>query len=129
MQETVRNIVKDQLKKDPKCFEIGDTVKVFQKITEGAKTRIQLFEGTVIARKHGGVQETLTVRKVVKNLGIEKVFPLHSPLVDRIEVLRHGKIRRAKLYYLRDRIGKKQRLKDRIVRKVKTQEQQPPKED
>lgn len=117
MQSLLRNVVKDQLKKDPKSFEIGDTVKVYQKITEGSKTRIQLFEGTVIARKHGGVNETFTVRKVVKNLGTEKVFPLHSPLVDRIEVVRHGKIRRAKLYYLRDRIGKKQRLKDRIVRK------------
>ena len=117
MQSLLRNVVQDQLKKDPKSFEIGDTVKIYQKITEGTKTRIQIYEGTVIARKHGGVNETFTVRKVVKNLGIEKVFPLHSPLVDKIEVLRHGKIRRAKLYYLRDRIGKKQRLKDRIVRK------------
>ncbi|MEZ4813316.1 MAG: 50S ribosomal protein L19 [Caldisericia bacterium] len=117
MQSLLRDVVKDQLKKDPNCFEIGDTVKVYQRITEGTKTRIQIFEGTVIARKNGGVAETFTVRKVVKNLGVEKVYPLHSPLVDKIEVVRHGKIRRAKLYYLRDRIGKKQRLKDRIVRK------------
>ena len=122
MQKLVNDIVEDQLKKDPTIFEIGDTVKVHQKITEGSKTRIQVFQGTVIARKHGGVNETFTVRKVVKNLGVEKVYPLHTPLIDKVEVLRHGKIRRAKLYYLRDRIGKKQRLKDRIVKKKDTTE-------
>lgn len=122
MQKLVNDIVEDQLKKDPAIFEIGDTVKVYQKITEGSKTRIQVFQGTVIARKHGGVNETFTVRKVVKNLGVEKVYPLHTPLIDKVEVLRHGKIRRAKLYYLRDRIGKKQRLKDRIIKKKDTAE-------
>jgi len=122
MHKLVNDAVQDQLRKDPAIFEIGDTVKVHQKITEGSKTRIQIFQGTVIARKHGDVKETFTVRKVVKNLGVEKVYLLHSPLIDKIEVLRHGKIRRAKLYYLRDRIGKKQRLKDRIAKSKKTPE-------
>ncbi len=119
MQQLLRDIVSDQLKKDSKSFEIGDTVKVHISVKEGNKTRIQVYEGTVIAKKNGGVSETFTVRKVTAGIGIEKVFPLHSPMVEKIEVVRHGKVRRAKLYFLRDRIGKATRLKDRIVAKKK----------
>lgn len=113
MDNILREIVADQLKVDPASFEIGDTVKVHQKVKEGTRVRIQVYQGIVIARKHGGVRESFTVRKITDNVGIEKVFPLHSPTIDKIEVVRHGKIRRAKLYFLRDRIGKASRLKDR----------------
>jgi large subunit ribosomal protein L19 len=119
MQQLLREIVSDQLKKDTKSFEIGDTVKVHIRVKEGNKTRIQVYEGTVIAKKNGGVSETFTVRKITAGIGIEKVFPLHSPMIEKIEVVRHGKVRRAKLYFLRDRIGKATRLKDRIVPKTK----------
>jgi len=113
MDSILREIVADQLKVNPASFEIGDTVKVHQKVKEGTRVRIQVYQGIVIARKHGGVRESFTVRKITDNVGIEKVFPLHSPTIDKIEVVRHGKIRRAKLYFLRDRIGKASRLKDR----------------
>lgn len=113
MDSILREIVADQIKVDPTSFEIGDTVKVHQKVKEGTRVRIQVYQGIVIARKHGGVRESFTVRKITDNVGIEKVFPLHSPTIDKIEVVRHGKIRRAKLYFLRDRIGKASRLKDR----------------
>lgn len=119
MQQLLREIVSDQIKKDPKSFEIGDTVKVYINVKEGNKTRTQVYEGTVIARKNGGVAESFTVRKITGGVGIEKVFPLHSPMIEKIEVVRHGKVRRAKLYFLRDRIGKATRLKDRIVAKAK----------
>ena len=95
-------------------FEIGDTVRVHVKIKEGDKSRIQVFEGTVIAKKHGGISETFTVRRVAHGCGIERVFPLHSPVVDKVEVVRHGKVRRAKLYYLRDRVGKAAKVKELI---------------
>ena len=94
--------------------EIGDTVRVHVKIKEGDKSRIQVFEGTVIAKKHGGISETFTVRRVAHGCGIERVFPLHSPVVDKVEVVRHGKVRRAKLYYLRDRVGKAAKVKELI---------------
>lgn len=119
MQQLLREIVSDQIKKDPKSFEIGDTVKVYINVKEGNKTRTQVYEGTVIARKNGGVAESFTVRKITGGIGIEKVFPLQSPMIEKIEVVRHGKVRRAKLYFLRDRIGKATRLKDRIVAKAK----------
>lgn len=119
MQQLLREIVSDQIKKDPKSFEIGDTVKVHINVKEGNKTRTQVYEGTVIARKNGGVAESFTVRKITGGIGIEKVFPLQSPMIEKIEVVRHGKVRRAKLYFLRDRIGKATRLKDRIVAKAK----------
>ena len=99
-------------------FEIGDTVDVQVRIQEGDKSRIQLFNGTVIARKHGGLSETFTVRRIVGGEGVERTFPVHSPLVVGVEVKRHGVIRRAKLYYLRDRVGKATRLKERIVKKA-----------
>lgn len=103
------------LKENVPEIEIGDTVKVHVKIKEGEKSRIQVFEGTVIAKKHGGINETFTVRRVAHGCGIERVFPLHSPVVDKVELVRHGKARRAKLYYLRDRVGKAAKLKEKLV--------------
>jgi large subunit ribosomal protein L19 len=103
----------DQLKKLPD-LKPGDTIKVHQKIKEGDKERIQTFEGIIIARKHGkGISSTITVRKVISGIGVERVFPVNSPSIDKIEVLRHGKVRRAKLYYLRTAKGKKARLKNK----------------
>ncbi len=93
---------------------MGDTVKVHVKIKEGEKERIQVFEGTVIAKKHGGVSETFTVRRVAHGCGIERVFPLHSPNVAKVEIVRSGRVRRAKLYYLRDRVGKAAKVKEKI---------------
>jgi len=93
---------------------VGDTVKVHVKIVEGDKSRIQVFEGTVIAKKHGGISETFTVRRVAHGCGIERVFPVHSPSVDKVEIVRRGKVRRAKLYYLRDRVGKAAKVKENI---------------
>ncbi len=102
------------MKKDVPEVAIGDTVKVHVKIQEGDKSRIQIFEGTVIAIKHGGISRTFTVRRVAHGCGIERVFPLHSPSVDKVELVRHGKVRRAKLYYLRDRVGKAAKVKELI---------------
>ena len=102
------------IKEEAPKFDIGDTVKVHVKIKEGEKFRIQIFEGTVIAKKHGGINETFTVRRVAHGCGIERVFPLHSPVVDKVEVVRSGKVRRAKLYYLRDRVGKAAKVKELI---------------
>lgn len=102
-----------QLKEIPE-FGIGDTIRVHAKIKEGARERIQIFEGTLIARKHGGISETITVRRVSYGVGVEKMFPLHSPNVDKIEVVRRGKVRRAKLYYLRGKVGKAARVKQDI---------------
>ena len=95
-------------------FSVGDTVKVHVKIKEGDKSRIQVFEGTVSAKKHGGISETFTVRRVAHGCGIERVFPLHSPVVDKVEIVRYGKVRRAKLYYLRDRVGKAAKVKEKV---------------
>ena len=107
-------ISKDSMKAEAPVFNIGDTVKVHVKIKEGDKSRIQIFEGTVIAKKHGGISETFTVRRVAHGCGIERVFPLHSPVVDKVEVVRYGKVRRAKLYYLRDRVGKAAKVKEQL---------------
>ncbi|MBS7262079.1 MAG: 50S ribosomal protein L19 [Eubacteriales bacterium] len=104
----------EQLRSDIPAFAIGDTVKVFIKVVEGTRERLQAFEGTVIARKHGSSRETFTVRRVSYGVGVEKVFPLHSPRIDHIEVVRRGTARRAKLYYLRDRVGKAAKIKERI---------------
>lgn len=102
---------KDQLKNLPD-LKPGDTIKVHQKIKEGAKERIQIFEGIIIARKHGkGISATMTVRKVIDGVGVERVFPIHSPSIDKIEIVRHSKVRRSKLYYLRTAKGKKAKLK------------------
>ena len=101
--DALKTISDASLKQEVPAFAVGDTVKVHVRIKEGDKSRIQVFEGTVIAKKHGGISETFTVRRVAHGCGIERVFPLHSPVVDRVEVIRKGKVRRAKLYYLRDR--------------------------
>lgn len=112
--DIVKAITAEQIRTDLPEVLIGDTVKVYIKIKEGSKERIQMFEGTVIAKKHGGIQETFKVRRVSYGVGVEKTFPVNSPLIDRIEIVRHGKVRRAKLYYLRDRVGKAAKVKERI---------------
>ena len=94
--------------------KIGDTVRVHVKVKEGSRERIQVFEGTVIAKKHGGIEETITVRRLSYGIGVEKVFPVYSPSIDHIEVVRSGKVRRAKLYYLRGRVGKGAKLKEKL---------------
>ena len=112
--DALKTISDASLKQEVPAFAVGDTVKVHVRIKEGDKSRIQVFEGTVIAKKHGGIRETFTVRRVAHGCGIERVFPLHSPVVDRVEVIRKGKVRRAKLYYLRDRVGKAAKVKEQI---------------
>ena len=112
--DALKLISDSSLKENAPKFNIGDTVKVHVQIKEGEKTRIQVFEGTVIAKKHGGINETFTVRRVAHGVGIERVFPLHSPVVDKVEVVRGGKVRRAELYYLRDRVGKAAKVKEQI---------------
>ena len=103
---------KDQLRSEALPLEIGSTVKVHAKIKEGSRERIQIFEGTVIAKHGGGISETFTVRRVAYGCGVEKTFPIHSPNVDKVEVIRLGKVRRAKLYYLRGRVGKSSKVKE-----------------
>ena len=112
--DALKIIAQDSMKAEAPQFNVGDTVKVHVKITEGDKSRIQVFEGTVIAKKHGGINETFTVRRVAHGCGIERVFPVHTPAVDKVEVVRYGKVRRAKLYYLRDRVGKAAKVKEQI---------------
>ncbi|MBP1560820.1 MAG: 50S ribosomal protein L19 [Oscillospiraceae bacterium] len=112
--DALKLISDSSLKKDVPAVNVGDTVKVHVKIKEGEKYRIQVFEGTVIAKKHGGINETFTVRRVAHGCGIERVFPVHSPVVDKVEVVRSGKVRRSKLYYLRDRVGKAAKVKEQI---------------
>ena len=109
--DKISAFVSEQLKTELPKFEIGDTVVVHNKIVEGTRERIQLFEGTVIAKRNGGISETFTVRRIAYGVGVEKTFPLHSPKVAKVEVIRHGKVRRAKLYYVRDRVGKAELLK------------------
>jgi large subunit ribosomal protein L19 len=111
-QQIIAEITKDQLRTDLPEFGPGDTVRVHAKVIEGNKERIQVFEGVVIARKHGGIQETFTVRKISHGVGVERVFMLHSPRIEKIEVVRRGKVRRAKLYYLRKKVGKAARIKE-----------------
>lgn len=106
-------IENEQLKKDIPDFRPGDTVRVHVRVVEAERERIQIFEGVVIARSGGGVRETFTVRKVTQGVGVERTFPLHSPRVAEIQVIRRGKVRRAKLYYLRDRVGRAARIKER----------------
>ena len=112
--DALKLIAQDSLKAEAPKLNVGDTVKVHVRIAEGDKFRIQIFEGTVIAKKHGGVSETFTVRRVAHGCGIERVFPLHSPTVEKVEIVREGKVRRAKLYYLRDRVGKAAKVKSKI---------------
>ena len=114
MNEIIRKIETEQLKESVPSFNVGDTVRVSAKIKEGNRERIQVFEGTVIKRQNGGLRETFTVRKNSNGVGVEKTWPLHSPNVERVEVVRRGKVRRAKLYYLRDRVGKKAKVKELV---------------
>ena len=112
--EIIKNIEAAELKSELPEFQVGDTVKVYGRIVEGNRTRTQLFEGTVIKRQGGSNRETFTVRKSSNGVGVEKTWPLHSPNVEKIEVVRKGKVRRAKLYYLRNLTGKKAKVKERI---------------
>ncbi len=114
MFEEVLNIGKNSMKKEVPTFNIGDVVRVGVAIKEGEKERVQTFEGTVIAKKHGGVSETFTVRKISNGIGVERIFPMHSPHVKSVDIVRKGKVRRAKLYYLRDRVGKAAKVKEKI---------------
>ena len=112
--DMIKAFTNEQLKTEVPSFNVGDTVRVHNKIVEGTRERIQLFEGTVIAKKNGGISETFTVRRISYGVGVEKTFPLHSPRVEKVEVIRTGKVRRAKLYYLRDRVGKAAKVKEKI---------------
>ena len=112
--DVIKELTADMLKKDAPEILIGSTVKVQVRIKEGEKERIQVFEGTVIAKNNSGIAETFTVRRVSYGVGVERVFPVHSPNVAKVELVRKGKIRRAKLYYLRDRVGKAAKVKERI---------------
>ena len=112
--DIIKAFTNEQLKTEIPEFHVGDTVKVHQRIVEGQRVRTQIFEGTVIARKNGGISETFTVRRVSYGVGVEKTFPVHSPNVEKVEVIRRGKVRRAKLYYLRDRVGKSSKVKEQL---------------
>ena len=112
----IRVLEQEQMRSDIPPFRVGDTVKINVKVVEGTRERIQAFEGLVIARKSGSVRETITVRRVSYGIGVERVFPLHSPRIDSIQIMKRGKVRRAKLYYLRDRVGKAAKVKDRLTR-------------
>ncbi|MDF2672787.1 MAG: ribosomal protein [Clostridiales bacterium] len=112
--EIIRAIEAEQLKKEVPQFRIGDTVKVHIRIKEGTRERIQIFEGIVLKRQNGGIRETFTVRRVAYGVGVEKTFPVHSPVVEKVEVVRRGKVRRAKLFYLRERVGKAAKVKELI---------------
>ena len=110
--EKITAFVSEQLKTEVPAFNIGDTVKVSFKVIEGTRERIQIFEGTVIAKRHGGISETFTVRRLSFGIGVERTFPLHSPKITKVDVVRRGKVRRAKLYYLRGRTGKAAKVKE-----------------
>ena len=114
MNQIIREIEAEQLKSKVDEFNVGDTVKVYGKIKEGNRERIQVFEGTVLKKQGGSSRETFTVRKVSNGVGVEKTWPMHSPNVERIEVVRRGKVRRAKLNYLRERVGKKAKVKELV---------------
>ena len=114
MNEIIKNIEAEQLKKDVPQFNVGDTVRVHALIKEGNRERIQIFEGTVLKKQGGSNRETFTVRKTSNGIGVEKTWPLHSPNVEKVEVIRRGKVRRAKLNYLRDRVGKAAKVKELV---------------
>ena len=111
--DLIQAFTNEQLKETVPSFEIGDTVRVENKIKEGNRERIQIFEGTVIAKHGGGISETFTVRRISYGCGVEKIFPIHSPNVVKVDIIRYGKVRRAKLYYLRDKIGKDSKVKEK----------------
>ena len=114
MNDIIKEIEQEQLKENVDSFEVVDTVKVYGKIKEGNRERIQIFEGTVLKIQNGGARTTFTVRKISNGIGVDKTWPLHSPNVEKIEVVRKGKVRRAKLNYLRDRVGKKAKVKELV---------------
>ena len=111
--DLIKALNNEQLKENVPVINVGDTVRVSNKIKEGTRERVQLFEGTVIAKNGGGISETFTVRRVSYGVGVEKTFPVHSPNVEKVEIVRNGKVRRAKLYYLRDRVGKAARIREK----------------
>jgi len=112
MNDIIKSIEAEQLKASVTDFGVGDTVQVYAKVKEGNRERLQVFEGTVLKRQNGGSRETFTVRKTSNGIGVEKTWPLHSPIIDRVEVIRRGKVRHAKLFYLRKRVGKKAKVKE-----------------
>ena len=111
--DLIKAMTQSQLKEIPE-IGIGDTLRIHNRIKEGTRERIQIFEGTLIARKHGGISETITLRRMSYGIGVEKTFPLHSPNVEKVVVTRRGKVRRAKLYYIRDRVGKASKVKEKL---------------
>lgn len=113
MSTIIKMLEQEQLKSEIPVFSVGDTVKVHLKVVEGKRQRIQIFEGIVIKRQNGGIQETFTVRKISSGIGVEKTMPLHSPKIEKIEVVRKGRVRRARLHYLRDRVGKAAKVKEK----------------
>ena len=112
--DLIQAFTQKYLKAEAPQVQVGDTIRVHLKVKEGNRERIQVFEGTVIAKKHGGIEETFTVRRISYGIGVEKVFPVHSPAIEKIELVRHGKVRRAKLYYLRGRVGKAAKIKEAL---------------
>ncbi len=114
MNNIIEAFANEQLKTELPKFNVGDTIRVHNRIKEGSRERIQMFEGTVIAKRNGGIGETFTVRRVSYGVGVEKTFPIHSPNVVKVDVIRNGKVRRAKLFYLRDRVGKSAKVKEKI---------------
>ena len=112
--DLIKELNKEQLARELPEVKVGDTVRVHVKVKEGSRERIQIFEGTVIAKKHGGIEETVTVRRLSYGVGVEKVFPVYSPSIETIEVVRSGAVRRAKLYYLRGRVGKSAKIKEKL---------------
>ena len=116
--DLIKALNEKQLQNDVPQVEVGDTVRVHVKVKEGARERVQVFEGTVIAKKHGGIEETFTVRRISYGVGVEKVFPVHSPSIVKVETVRHGYVRRAKLYYLRERHGKAAKIKEHLSGKA-----------
>ncbi len=115
--DLVKAVEQDNLRNSYPEVDVGDYVKVFLKIKEGARERVQIFEGYVIARKGGGLSESITVRRVTYGVGVERILPVHSPKIEKIEIVRKGKVRRAKLYYLRDRVGKAAKITEKLVKR------------
>ena len=112
--DLIKELNKEALQKETANVQVGDTIRVHVKVKEGSRERIQVFEGIVIAKKHGGLEETFTVRRLAYGVGVEKVFPIHSPLIEKVETVRSGYVRRAKLYYLRGRVGKGAKVKEKL---------------
>lgn len=115
--DIIKAIEAKQIKENAENFSVGDTIKVYFKIVEGTTERIQVFEGIVIAKNNSGIRKTFTIRKISYGVGVERIFPMHSPRIDKIEVVRKGKVRRAKLYYLRKRVGKAAKVRELVVKK------------